>query len=666
MKKCFITLAGLACMLGTAHAQFWTTGFAEGGSGNDGGRGITTNAAGDRFVTGRFSSTASFGAGAPTHTLISSGSGDAFLVKYTGAGNTVAWTRKIGGAADESGYEVFTDPFNAVYVCGYYTGPITVTDGLTTIPLSATAGDREGFIAKYSTISGHLLWARRVASSTGQDVVINLTFDDINNRLIAVGRTTNNGTISGTHAVTAGTFVCSLDKDNGDCLWAYNFSSSTDNNRPIGLCFDSGTQSIFVGTSITAGTYSLTGSGGSIPITTTVNRAALYARYSPTGNLWWQWTSIESGTQDQTAEAQSIVSDGQGNVYISGYYMRHMIIKGFPDQLLSYSSTSQPNIFTFKIEPLSGMVVWSHKSGDSQENFGTNVSSAISPCGAIFVAFTAWSLGPISADGGNTTLTYTFPPGFFIVGLCVSEYSPDGDVSGINGVKSLSYTSLDICTHGDYAYLTADGISTTLSTNGGPVTITTAGSYDIVNLVMWGPNAVANAGADRLVCRNGAYLLGGTPNPGTSGNSYSWSPTTFLSCTTCAQPTLNVPSTGLGVSSITYTTTVTSACGITTDVVTVSPNWDCPRNRMANPDLSDSTGSFLFYPNPSNGQITVEGATEGQQIVVVSPDGRTVLEKPATGTTQVLDLSELAAGLYFIRITNNEGISVAEQKIILQ
>ncbi|HTF04423.1 MAG TPA: T9SS type A sorting domain-containing protein, partial [Bacteroidia bacterium] len=103
-----------------------------------------------------------------------------------------------------------------------------------------------------------------------------------------------------------------------------------------------------------------------------------------------------------------------------------------------------------------------------------------------------------------------------------------------------------------------------------------------------------------------------------------------------------------------------------TDVVTVSPNWDCPRNRMANPDLSDSTGSFLFYPNPSNGQITVEGATEGQQIVVVSPDGRTVLEKPATGTTQVLDLSELAAGLYFIRITNNEGISVAEQKIILQ
>jgi hypothetical protein len=49
---------------------------------------------------------------------------------------------------------------------------------------------------------------------------------------------------------------------------------------------------------------------------------------------------------------------------------------------------------------------------------------------------------------------------------------------------------------------------------------------------------VANAGADKSSCGGSPVQIGAAAYPTSSGITYAWSPTTELSCTTCAQPTV--------------------------------------------------------------------------------------------------------------------------------
>ncbi len=85
-------------------------------------------------------------------------------------------------------------------------------------------------------------------------------------------------------------------------------------------------------------------------------------------------------------------------------------------------------------------------------------------------------------------------------------------------------------------------------------------SDTITNPVQVNLTPTANAGADAVVCLNGAVQL-----QGSGGVTYSWSPSATLSCDNCANPIASPNTT------TTYTLTVTSAEGCTnTDQVTVT------------------------------------------------------------------------------------------------
>jgi RHS repeat-associated protein len=93
---------------------------------------------------------------------------------------------------------------------------------------------------------------------------------------------------------------------------------------------------------------------------------------------------------------------------------------------------------------------------------------------------------------------------------------------------------------------------------GGPTGITWIPEYSYITIYSHLP--VANAGSDRISCTGAtqAVSIGSSP---ISGYSYSWSPTTGLSSSTVANPTL-VPS-----ANITYTLTVTvGSCSVTDQV----------------------------------------------------------------------------------------------------
>ena len=57
-------------------------------------------------------------------------------------------------------------------------------------------------------------------------------------------------------------------------------------------------------------------------------------------------------------------------------------------------------------------------------------------------------------------------------------------------------------------------------------------------------------------------------------------------------------------------------------------------------------GLVELYPNPSNGQLTINGMEEGE-VVIFSLSGQKMLEQPYTHG-QVLDLSKLEAGMYVV------------------
>jgi len=127
-----------------------------GGTSSDNGRGIATDSNGNVYVTGKYSTTATF---APGTTLTSVGSSDAFVAKYNTSG-TVQWAMSIGGTSSDYGQAIATDSAGNVYVTGYYSGSVTI--GSTTLN---SAGSTDAFVAKYNT-SGTVQWAMSIGGTS--------------------------------------------------------------------------------------------------------------------------------------------------------------------------------------------------------------------------------------------------------------------------------------------------------------------------------------------------------------------------------------------------------------------------------------------------------------------------------------------------------------------
>ena len=139
----------------SAGAVLWAARIA--GTGDDTGRGITTDPSGNVFVTGQYSAALTIYnqgfSGTAGATLSNAGVDDCFVAKYSSAG-AVLWAARIASTAGDIGYGIDTDLSGNVLVTGYYSAALTVfnqgpsgTTG-TTLPFSGTGSDV--FIVKYN------------------------------------------------------------------------------------------------------------------------------------------------------------------------------------------------------------------------------------------------------------------------------------------------------------------------------------------------------------------------------------------------------------------------------------------------------------------------------------------------------------------------------------
>ena len=138
----------LACY-DSAGALLWAG--SAGGSNADEGLGVAADASGNSYLTGYFSTPASFG----TNRVTGSGPQDIFVAKYDDAGNLL-WIKPAGGAIGDVGHSVAVDSASSVCVTGSFNGMARFED----VTLQSNGSAADIFVAKYDP-TGHLLWVRR-------------------------------------------------------------------------------------------------------------------------------------------------------------------------------------------------------------------------------------------------------------------------------------------------------------------------------------------------------------------------------------------------------------------------------------------------------------------------------------------------------------------------
>jgi hypothetical protein len=144
-----------------------------GGTSNDEGRSIATDATGNVFTTGYFSNTADFDPGAGTSNLTSTGSFEIFVSKLDNAGN-FSWAKQLGGTGNDMGYSITTDLPGNVYTTGHFSLTADFDPGAGIQNLTS-AGAGDAFISKLDA-SGNFSWAKQMGG-TANDVSTAIAVD---------------------------------------------------------------------------------------------------------------------------------------------------------------------------------------------------------------------------------------------------------------------------------------------------------------------------------------------------------------------------------------------------------------------------------------------------------------------------------------------------------
>lgn len=184
-------------------AVVWTRQF--GSTERDTPKGVTLDDAGNVYVVGQ-----TFGA-FPNQT--SAGGWDAFLRKYTPAGDEV-WTRQFGGGGGESAASVKIDKAGNAYVVG---GTRAALPGQTNI------GDYDSFIVKFDG-TGADVWVRQFGT-TVEDYAITVALDG-NGSPIVAGETS--GLLAGTSSAGGLDGYVRQYNAAGDVVWTRQFGSPLD------------------------------------------------------------------------------------------------------------------------------------------------------------------------------------------------------------------------------------------------------------------------------------------------------------------------------------------------------------------------------------------------------------------------------------------------------
>ena len=311
----------------------WTRQF--GTSSGDVGRGVTTDSAGNIYVTGD--------TGGGLDGNANAGITDIFVVKYNSAG-VRQWTRQFGTSSGDVAHSITSDSAGNVYVTGYTSGDLDGTN----------AGSEDIFVAKYNS-AGVRQWTKQLGTS-GYDRGNAITSDSSGN-IYVTGYT--HGDLDGnTNTGTSDIFITKYNTS-GTKQWTRQLGTSGSEMGHGATCDSSG--NVYVTGNTSAGLDENTSAGmGDIFIT----------KYNTLGTK--QWTQqIGTSTIDI---GYGIASDSSNNVFVTGYTLGGLDGNtnrgGFDYFVIKYNS--------------SGNKQWTKQKGSFGSDIGYSITTDLN--GNIFVA----------------------------------------------------------------------------------------------------------------------------------------------------------------------------------------------------------------------------------------------------------------------------------------
>ena len=294
------------------------------GSGIETPKDIAVDKAGNYYVTGYYTGTATFG----STNLINSGQSDIFIVKYNTTGD-VLWAQKYVDTSSQLANSIAVDADGNIYIGGFS------QESTSFIYL---------FYAKYDS-SGVLIWKK---TGVGSNSTIGITGLSITNEVKGIsfdsfGNTYITGSIISSS--TSYAFIIKCDPS-GNTVWQKQRAEFSVGND---IVTDS------VGNSYVTGAYFVSGLGYNVFVT----------KYNAAGVIVW----TQEGIGLDNDYGDGIVLDAEGNCFVTGRFQHNT---DFSTLNISNTSSGISDVFVAKYDKF-GSIVWLQQAGESGQDAGSKI-----------------------------------------------------------------------------------------------------------------------------------------------------------------------------------------------------------------------------------------------------------------------------------------------------
>ncbi len=365
-------------------------------------------------------------------------------------------------------------------------------------------------------------------------------------------------------------------------------------NGPTSFC--SGGSLVLTSSQANGNTWSNTGTGASITVSTSGTYTVTY-----TDALGCTATSAPTAVTVNTTPAAPTVSANGPTTFCTG------------GSVVLTSSQATGN-------------VWS--------NSGTGASITVTTSGSYSVTYT---------DGNGCSATST-----------------PTSVSVSNApIPTVSASATEVCS-GDSIVLTSSAADSYLWSNGGgttqSITVTTGGSYTVT---VTNANACDGAGTSTPITVNvlptpvaaATYTINGNvvtfTNTTSNGTSYSWD---FGDASTSIDASPVHTFAANGTYTVVLTATGGNALTLCTDQTTITIT-------ISGVGLDEQTAltGVVASPNPFTTEVSFEGLQETVQFLLFDMAGKVIAESSMTPESSTVELLNLTSGVYFAHLTSSTG-----------
>ncbi len=620
--------------------RLWATYF--GGTASEGAWDIICDEHNNVYMAGQAASTSAIAGGNNIfQNAFGGGSSDAFLAKFDPTGNLV-WSTYYGGSGMDEGWGVASDKNGSIYLTGRTSSTSNIAFG-TGVHQTVLGGSVDGFLVKFDTL-GNRIWATYFGG-TGQENTWDVTCDK-NGNVYVSGETSspNNIATANAHQTTktnaSEAFLIKF-APNGTRVWGtYYGGNGPSQNFGTGVATDD-VNNVYI-TGYTVSTNDIATPGSHQP-TKIGGYTAYLAKFDDNGTRLWG--TYFGGTGEENG--YDVATDPWGNVYITGY-------TSSPDNIstagaINVSHEAGNDVYVAKFNR-DGVRLWGTYFGGPGYDAGWKI--AADQFGSIYITGFTNGGGMSTPNGFQTVLGGGFD-GFLIrLSECTAVNNPEL-IAGPDSIcaNSSSYYSVApipgaqnytwILPNGWIGNSTTDSILATANNVSGRIALVANGTCNSSDTIFKEIGIYPEPIIDVLV--DGIKL-----STIQDFQSYQWYMNNLM-IAGAIDSIYNVIENGI------YSVRVVDQYGCSH----ISRPFEV--NNVSVNDI-DGKERISVFPNPATSQVHIRSA-KPVNVIITSIEGKVIASYQQTNQ---IDVANIASGLYFLRIQNDQQQELHIERLIIQ